>query len=82
MLEPKKILKGDDIGSRLQHMMELQELWSTAYAVLTRPDLFHTPLEEAHAEELRMALKLLENHLEAEYNPSPYAKAINALPKP
>ena len=81
-LYPKKLNAGDDVGTRLQHMMELQDLWATAYGILTRPDLFHTPLEEERANIIDIALSLLQHHMEAEYNLTSYAKEINnAKPK-
>lgn len=78
----RKVLHGDDIGTRLSHMMDLQQLWSDVYGILTRPDLFHTELEQARALQLEIALNLLQNHLESEYNLVQYAKEINDLPKP
>ena len=77
----RKVLHSDDVGTRLSHMMDLQELWSTAYSILTRPDLFHTPLEEIRAQQLETALDLLQNHMEAEYSLTQYAKEINAQSK-
>ena len=76
----RKVLHGDDVGTRLSHMMELQDLWSTAYMILTRPDLFHTDLEKARAITLEIALDLLQHHLESEYNLSSYAREINDPP--
>ena len=78
----RKVLHGDDVGTRLQHMMDLQMLWSDVYGILTRPNLFHTELEQARALQLEIALSLLQNHLESEYNLVQYAKEINDLPKP
>lgn len=80
-LYPKK-LSGDDVGTRIQHMMDLQDLWSTAYGILTRPDLYHTQLEKERAVYINIALTLLQHHLEAEYNSASYAKEINNVPKP
>jgi hypothetical protein len=78
----RKVLHGDDVGTRLSHMMDLQMLWSDVYGILTRPNLFHTELEQARALQLEIALNLLQNHLESEYNLIQYAKEINDLPKP
>ena len=78
----RKVLHGDDVGTRLSHMMELQDLWSTAVGILTRPDLYHTSLEEERAKNISIALDLLQHHLEAEYNLISYAKEINNVPKP
>lgn len=79
--EFKRVLKGEDVGTRISHMMDLQDLWATAYGILTRPNLYHTPLEEERAKQLTVALDLLEHHMEAEYNLVSYAKEINDLNK-
>ena len=76
----QKVLHSDDVGTRIEHMMQLQELWSTAYGILTRPSLFHTDLEKARAVQLEIALDLLQHHLEAEYNLASYAREINDPP--
>ena len=80
--EYRKVLHGDDVGTRLSHMVELYDLWNTAYGILTRPDLFHTDLEKARAVTLELALDLLSHHLESEYNLTNYARTINDLSKP
>jgi hypothetical protein len=72
-----KALNSNDMGTRLQHMMDLQDLWSTAYSILTRPNTYHTPLEESRAKALEIALDLLQHHMESEYNEVQYAKEIN-----
>jgi hypothetical protein len=61
--------------------MDLQQLWSDVYGILTRPTLFHTELEKARALQLEIALDLLQCHMEAEYNSIQYAKAVNDLQK-
>jgi len=75
-----KVLKADDVGTRLTHMMELQDVWSTCYAILTRGG-YHSELEQVRAAQLDVALDLLQHHLEAEYSGTSYAKIINDLPK-
>jgi hypothetical protein len=75
-----KVLHADDVGTRLQHMMDLQDQWSTAYGILTRPG-YHSALEESRAKQLETALDLLQHHMEAEYNGTQYAVTINDLPK-
>lgn len=66
--------KADDIGTRLQHMVELHELWNVAHEICTRPGLWHSPLEEMRAKELNSALTLLQHHMTAEYK-EPKAEA-------
>lgn len=78
-LYPKK-LNADDVGSRLSHMVELHDLWNTAYGILTRPDLYHTDLEKERAKTLQVSLDLLVHHLESEFNISVYAREINDPP--
>jgi len=73
----RKALHAEDIGTRIQHMMELQEVWSDCYGILTRPNIYHTQLEEERAKQLNIALDLLQHHLESEYNLTSYAKVIN-----
>lgn len=78
----RKVLHGDDVGTRLQHMMDLQDMWSTVFGILTRTDIFHTEFEVHRAKEIETALDLLQHHMEAEYNLTQYAKEINDLPQP
>jgi hypothetical protein len=51
----------DDVGTRLQHLMDLQEAWSSAYAILTRPHSWHSPQEELIAEKLRLLWTFLQH---------------------
>ena len=77
----RKVLHAEDIGTRLTHMMELQQIWSDVYGILTT-DHFHTELEQIRAIQLGIALDLLQHHLEAEFNMTNYAKDINeGMPK-
>ena len=75
----RKVLHAEDIGTRLTHMMELQQIWSDVYGILTT-DHFHTELEQIRAIQLGIALDLLQHHLSAEFNETFYAKTINDLP--
>jgi hypothetical protein len=72
-----KLLNANDVGTRLEHMMQLQDLWSTAYSILTRPNIWHSDLEIERAMHLQIALDLLQHHMEAEYNETQYARIIN-----
>jgi hypothetical protein len=75
----RKALHAEDVGTRIQHMMELQEVWSDCYGILTRPNMYHTQLEEERAKQLSIALDLLQHHLESEYSLTRYAKVINEV---
>jgi hypothetical protein len=71
----------DDVGTRMEHLMELQDTWSFALGVLTT-DRWHSGTERANAEMLENALLLLNKHIQSKYVNTAYAREINALPKP
>jgi hypothetical protein len=75
------IVDMEDYGKRLDHLMQLQNTWSTVYARLTAPNIFHTDLEKARALSLEIALDLLQYYMEMGYTDVTYARDINALPK-
>lgn len=79
MLERKRVSMAD-VGTRLSHLMELQELWSTGLQILTT-GTYHTDEEDNQAKELEIALRLLAFHMMNDYNATPYAQEINNLPK-
>jgi hypothetical protein len=68
-----------DIGTRLEHLADLQDLWGTALCILTT-GTYHNEREIAQAADIEIALKLLENHMANDYNETQYAKDINDLP--
>ena len=74
-----KLYDMDDVGTRAEHMSDLQELWSGALCILTT-GTYHNPDEIRQAEEVEIALKLLENHMTHTYSDVKYAKDINDLP--
>ena len=74
------VLGMDDVGKRIEHLMQLQESWSAALAFLTTSG-WHSSLEKKRAGELEIALALLQHHMEAEYHETSYAVEINKLPK-
>lgn len=71
-----------DTGTRLEHMADLQDLWSTGLAILTS-GTYHSFQEQQEARELEIALRLLEHHMVHDYSTieTSYAKIINDLPK-
>jgi hypothetical protein len=77
----RRILSGEDVGTRLEHLMQLQDYWSTCYGILTTPNTFHTSLEKARAVSLEIALDLLQHYIEAGHDTVSLAKEINKLPK-
>jgi len=73
-----KLYAMSDIGTRLEHLADLQDLWGTALCILTT-GTYHNAREIAQAADIEIALKLLENHMQNEYKDTEYAKVINAL---
>jgi sugar phosphate isomerase/epimerase len=77
----KEMMDMDHVGRRVDHLAELHELWSDGLALLTRPDIYHTVLEEKMAEELEICIRHLEHHMAKDFNISTYGKEINKLNK-
>ena len=69
----------DDVGTRMQHLTELYELWQTGLDVIERFDK-HSPFYEERKKELQHALKLLVYHLEKDYSENSYRQAVDTLP--
>lgn len=73
-----------DVGTRLQHLADLQELWSFALGVETAGQYQTEPSLE-RSKKLEAALLLLEAHMMNDYvahdHQITYAKLINDLPK-
>jgi hypothetical protein len=73
----------DDVGTRMEHLADLHELWSRAYAYLTMPNVWHSKKEEEQALDLEKARDLLSTHMATiSFDPAVYGKIINGLPKP
>lgn len=69
-----------DVGTRMDHIMDLHELWSSAYGMMTSGG-WHSLKEAEEVKKLETALEMLNYHLQNDYKDTPYAKVINALPK-
>jgi hypothetical protein len=76
-----KLLAMDDVGTRMEHLADLQDLWSFALGLLTA-GTYHTEPELEQTSKLETALELLEAHMLTGYCPTAYAQTINNLPKP
>jgi hypothetical protein len=79
-----KTLRMSDIGTRLDHLMELQELWSIGVAIarkLKDQGSYQAETERKMEEELEIALKLLAAHMQKDFPDTDYAREINNLPK-
>lgn len=80
-MEVYKPMSLDDVGTRAEHLADLQDIWGFAYQMLTT-DGYHTEGEVHQAAELATALDLLTNHMMSGRNlVTPYAKIINDLPR-
>jgi hypothetical protein len=74
-----KLYGMDDVGTRAEHLADVQDLWSMALCILTT-GTYHSDEERKQAQELETALKLLENHMTHNFNQTGYARIINDLP--
>jgi len=74
-----KLYGMSDIGTRMEHLAELQDLWGMALGMLTA-GTYRNEQEVAQAREVETALKLLAYHMQSEYDATWYARTINALP--
>lgn len=82
MADPRLYIM-DDVGTRMQHYMELQDVWSHGLQVLTGPG-WHSQKEQTQAGYIIIALALLQDQLEADYHPTQQkfiAQEINKLEK-
>jgi len=70
----------NDVGKRIDHLMALQDLWSTALCILTT-GTYHTEEERLQVQEIEIALRLLANHMQNDYDQTGYAIVINSLPR-
>jgi hypothetical protein len=79
-MDPARLYIMEDMQTRAQTLMELQDLWSHGLQVLTTKG-WHSDKEKQQAQYLAIALELLQQVLECEYSPKNYAIIINTLPK-
>lgn len=70
----------NDVGTRMQHLMELQDIWSTGLEYMQRGH-YLTVGEKSRIAELENALKLLGHHMRSEYSDITYAREINSTCK-
>jgi|HubBroStandDraft_1064217.scaffolds.fasta_scaffold11554_6 hypothetical protein len=69
----------DDIGSRLQFLTELYELWQEGIEILDKWER-NTPFYAEKRKELEIASRLLMYHMEKDYKEEVTKKMINDLP--
>ena len=70
----------DDVGTRMQHILDLYEMWTTGLDVLERFDK-NPPMYAERKQQLTSALTLLGYVMERHYNDHAYVVTINELPK-
>ena len=77
--DPMSKYQMTDHGTRLEHLMDLQELWSKGLALAMQG--YQTHSDKERIKELNIALTLLTAHMQKDFDTTDYARAINALPK-
>lgn len=70
----------NDVGRRIDFLMELQDLWSGGLAIATQG--YMTKSDKEMAAKLEVALELLTNHLRNDFDIRSYVQEINNLPEP
>jgi hypothetical protein len=73
-----KIRSMEDVGTRLDHLSDLHELWSDGVEIMSR-GTYQTEFEKQTIEELKIAITLLSRHMTKDYNHSEIAKEINRI---
>lgn len=77
-----KELDMEDVGTRLEHMTDLYDMWKYGHSILENSEKrFSTPLGQAQLTELANALQLLWFHMANDYNQYAYSGEISRLPK-
>jgi hypothetical protein len=74
-----KELKMSDIGTRLEHLSDLYDLWKRGLEILSSGVI--TSGEDERKKELEIALQMLWFHMNKDYDPRLYITTVNALPK-
>ena len=78
MFDPE--LKADDVGTRLEHLMELHDLWGWSLHMCLR-GTFHTDLETAQQAKLECALEMLNHIIMGYQGATDVPSVINSLPR-
>jgi hypothetical protein len=70
----------NDLGTRIQHLSDLHELWSSGLEIMLR-GTYHSEPELELIKELEICLKHLTNHMAKDYGIEQvkYAKIINEI---
>jgi hypothetical protein len=69
-----------DIGTRLEHLNDLRDLWNDARTSLLNRSYHLNDHEKALVPILDKAITLIDEHLQKDYRSHIYGREINALP--
>lgn len=72
--------KMEDVGRRIDHLMDLQRMWSDAVGIIEARSYTST-YEDEQKEKLQAALEMLNAYLGNTWEQWVYGRTINALPK-
>lgn len=77
-----KEIKMSDVGTRLEHLIDLYELWSEGVRILEVSENLHETLfGQTQLNELRTAKQFLWWHMEKDYDRFQYSTVIDRMPK-
>lgn len=66
----------DDVGNRMQHLVDLYDLWMTGLDILERYEQ-HSPFYKERKSELEAATKLLRFHISKDFKEDAYKNQVN-----
>lgn len=73
--------KPGDVGTRMEHLMDLQEMWSSGLAaMLSSESSHHSEVGQKIVKKIEGALDLLEGYLRGVKDVDYYCKLIDNLP--
>lgn len=77
-----KKLTMEDVGTRLDHLADLYDMWNEGLTIAENSEKRHsTPMGAAQVRELQHAVQLLWYHMTTDYDSFQYSTVIARLPK-
>lgn len=81
-LIPMNDLNPNDVGTRLQHHIELFEVWNAALEIVKASEArFPTKIGQERIKSLTYAVELMQRMMQMDYNERAYSSEINSIKK-
>lgn len=76
-----KTMRMEDVGTRLEHLTELYDMWNEGLTIAENSEARHsTPIGAAQLVELKHAVQLLWFHMTKDYDRFQHSTVIDRLP--